>query len=95
MNQNEHGRGWSTNLVRRLSTLGGETEFVKLGIKVVPKPGMMVLWPNTKNEDSLQKDERTSHQACRVKKGHKYAANLWVHLYDFMTPHLMGCSEGG
>eukprot|EP00037_Helgoeca_nana_P037623 m.16848 g.16848 ORF g.16848 m.16848 type:complete len:389 (+) comp9121_c0_seq1:374-1540(+) len=71
---------------------GGETAFSRLGITVKPEPGMMVLWPSMKDEDSLQVDERTHHEACNVTKGFKHAANLWVHLYDYATPHVLGCA---
>eukprot|EP00035_Acanthoeca_spectabilis_P004374 m.102746 g.102746 ORF g.102746 m.102746 type:complete len:430 (-) comp12548_c0_seq4:3008-4297(-) len=71
---------------------GGETDFPRLGIKVKPAPGRMVLWPSQKDEDSLLVDDRTYHEACNVTKGYKNAANLWVHLYDYQTPYVMGCA---
>lgn len=52
----------------------------------------MVLWPSQKDEDSLLVDDRTYHEACNVTKGYKNAANLWVHLYDYQTPYVMGCA---
>lgn len=73
---------------------GGETEFTLLDpkIKVKATLGRMVLWPSQKNEDSFAVDSRTQHQACNVTKGHKEAANLWVHLYDYESAHILGCA---
>eukprot|EP00035_Acanthoeca_spectabilis_P022947 m.446784 g.446784 ORF g.446784 m.446784 type:complete len:399 (-) comp19423_c0_seq1:47-1243(-) len=71
---------------------GGETDFARVGVKVKPEPGLMVLWPSMKDEDSFQVDDRTYHEACNVTKGHKHAANLWVHLYDYQTPYVLGCA---
>eukprot|EP00041_Stephanoeca_diplocostata_P029739 m.885900 g.885900 ORF g.885900 m.885900 type:complete len:459 (+) comp23622_c0_seq28:178-1554(+) len=71
---------------------GGETEFTNLGLKVTPKVGRMVLWPSQKDEDSLVVDHRTTHQACNVTSGLKEAANVWVHLYDYESAHILGCA---
>jgi prolyl 4-hydroxylase len=37
-------------------------------------------------------DIRTIHEAKPVIKGLKYAANSWIHLYDFSTANLWGCT---
>lgn len=70
---------------------GGETDFNLLGVKVKPKVGRMVLWPSVKDADSFLQDERTHHEAVKVVKGFKRAANLWVHLHDWITPVTLGC----
>ena len=62
--------------------------------QVKPKLGRMILWPSVKDADSLLQDERTHHEACNVIKGHKKAANLWVHLYDWNTPVALGWDTG-
>jgi hypothetical protein len=33
----------------------------------------------------------TNHEAVPVEEGTKYAANVWVHNYDFRTPATAGC----
>eukprot|EP00038_Savillea_parva_P017543 m.20713 g.20713 ORF g.20713 m.20713 type:complete len:394 (+) comp3821_c0_seq1:35-1216(+) len=73
---------------------GGETEFTHIHptIKVKPKLGRMILWPSQMDSDSTIPDDRTTHQACNVTSGHKEAANLWVHLYDYQTPSFIGCA---
>ena len=40
----------------------------------------------------MQTEDRTYHEACTVTKGVKYAANAWVHLYNFAVPNLWGCT---
>jgi len=72
---------------------GGGTEFDKLGITVMPKKGMAVLWPSVLNHDTMAKDHRTSHAALPVIKGVKYGANAWFHLRDFKTPYENSCTE--
>ncbi len=41
-------------------------------IKVKPKKGQV---------DPSKKDFRTSHEALRPRKGVKYGANMWLHMY--------------
>lgn len=71
---------------------GGETNFPNLGIKVKPKKGRAVLWPGIMNENIHEIDFRTMHEAMPVKKGLKFAANTWIHLYNFKIPNLWGCT---
>lgn len=35
---------------------------------------------------------KQEHQAMPVKKGLKYAANAWIHLYNYKVPNLWGCT---
>jgi prolyl 4-hydroxylase len=71
---------------------GGETAFPTLGLKVKPKKGRALLWPSTLDHDPEAQDVRTMHEALPVIKGKKYAANSWIHLYDYMKPNLWGCT---
>ena len=34
----------------------------------------------------------THHEALPVEAGVKFGANLWIHQYDFKTPHAAGCT---
>ena len=74
---------------------GGGTRFSKLGpgidITVQPKKGNALLWPNVKNEDPMERDERTYHEAQQVVKGVKFGANAWIHSEDFQTPWKLNC----
>ena len=71
---------------------GGETSFPSLGISVKPKKGRALLWPSTLDADPEAQDMRTFHEAKPVINGIKYAANSWIHLYDYAKPNLWGCT---
>lgn len=53
---------------------------------------MALLWPSTLDEDPSSIDYRTYHAALPVIKGVKYAANSWIHLYNYHVPNLWGCT---
>lgn len=71
---------------------GGETEFDQLGLKVKPVKGAAILWPSVLSATPGKVDPRTTHAALPVIKGLKRAANTWIHLRDFHTPNLWGCT---
>lgn len=71
--------------------LGGGTKFDG-GFTVQPRAGRAVLWPSTLDNDPFVKDDRTHHEALPVLKGVKFAANFWLHQYDYKTPHYSGCT---
>jgi prolyl 4-hydroxylase len=71
---------------------GGHTAFPKLGLSVAPKKGRVLIWPSVKAEDPTEIDWRTNHEAQPVIKGHKIAANAWVHMFNYAVPNKMGCS---
>ena len=50
-----------------------------------------LLWPNVKNGDLGASDMRTDHEALPPLAGLKYAANLWLHQFDFRGPNAHGC----
>ena len=71
---------------------GGTTAFTKLGFEVTPKKGRAVLWPSVLDGDPTKRDDRTFHEAKPVVRGEKYAANAWLHMYDFKAPYKVGCT---
>mmetsp|Transcript_9530 Transcript_9530/g.18323 ORF Transcript_9530/g.18323 Transcript_9530/m.18323 type:complete len:552 (-) Transcript_9530:1754-3409(-) len=71
---------------------GGGTDFPDLGITVQPKLGRAVLWPSVRNESPLRVDKRMRHQALPVIQGTKFAANAWIHMYDYVTAQKDGCN---
>ena len=72
---------------------GGETAFTRLGIEVAPRKGRAIVWPSVLSDDLRVTDERTYHEALPVVSGLKYAANFWIHLYDFQNFHARGCEN--
>ena len=44
------------------------------------------------DDDPRRQDARTHHQAKPVIKGLKYAANAWIHSYNYRIPNHWGCS---
>ena len=61
--------------------------------QVAPRKGRAILWPSVWSNDTDVTDDRTYHEALPVEKGRKYAANFWLHLYDFQGPHAKGCDN--
>uniref|UniRef100_A0A7S2A6H8 Fe2OG dioxygenase domain-containing protein n=1 Tax=Ditylum brightwellii TaxID=49249 RepID=A0A7S2A6H8_9STRA len=73
---------------------GGETKFEDLdNLTVTPKTGRVVIWPSVLDDDPLEIEGWTFHEAMPVIKGQKFGSNLWYHQYDFQTPHKLGCGE--
>jgi prolyl 4-hydroxylase len=71
---------------------GGETAFPHLHLAVKPKKGKAVLWPGVFSDNPDSIDSRTLHEAKPVIRGTKFAANTWIHQYDFKTANLWGCT---
>jgi prolyl 4-hydroxylase len=71
---------------------GGGTDFPDLGITVMPKKGRALLWPSVYNSEPMKADNRLRHQALPVEEGTKFAANGWLHMYDYQTPQKNGCN---
>lgn len=57
---------------------GGETEFPRLNLKVSPKKGRMIYFENYDKEGKI--NWNSSHRSLPVKKGEKWAFNLWYHI---------------
>ena len=64
------------------SSLGGSTS-----------RGAAVLWPSVLDRDPNERDDRTEHEAVAVREGTKFAANYWLHLWDFEGPDALGCGN--
>lgn len=71
---------------------GGETSFPLVNVTIRPKKGSALLWPGVLNNDPFSIDWRTRHEAVPVKTGVKYAANSWIHNYDFRTAYNWACA---
>lgn len=72
---------------------GGSTNFFHLGIDVLPKPGRVLLWADTRASNPLEKDERTAHEALVVRRGTKIVATTWVRQYEAQKNLFNACCE--
>ena len=64
---------------------GGGTQFEDLKFAAQPKRGMALVWPSVVNDNPMEKDDWTWHEALPVKKGVKYGANAWIHMRDYQN----------
>ena len=74
---------------------GGGTRFTDLPdgpVTFQPQKGKAILWSSVYSNDPNTMDPRTHHEALPVTKGEKLGANIWIHNYDFKTPHANGCT---
>jgi prolyl 4-hydroxylase len=70
---------------------GGEMDFPRLGIQVLPKKGRAIVWPTVRDDDPNKREERVFHRAAEVRKGVRYTANVLHHQRDFKGPQLANC----
>ena len=55
---------------------GGQTEFPRMGYKVQPKTGLMIIWDNTDpNKNIIMESE---HAGLPITKGVKYLVSIWI-----------------
>jgi 2OG-Fe(II) oxygenase superfamily len=66
---------------------GGHTGFPDLGLKIAPKLGRVVMWPNVLNSEPDEASEMTNHEALPVIRGVKYGANLWFRQKPLATSY--------
>ncbi|KAG7337648.1 2(OG)-Fe(II) oxygenase superfamily protein [Nitzschia inconspicua] len=77
---------------------GGETQFPfnlrfrDMNVTIKPKKGTALLFPNVFDSNPTEADFRTRHAALPVIEGTKYAANAWIHLYDYQKAISIGCN---
>ena len=70
---------------------GGGTRFHDLDITVPAVKGSAVLWPSVTDADPEIDEPFTHHEGLPPDGGIKYAANVWVHNYDYRTPAARNC----
>ena len=70
---------------------GGGTRFPTLGLTVPAIKGNAVMWPSVMSDDPSRDEPMTNHEAMPVEAGMKYAANVWIHNYDYRTPAAKNC----
>lgn len=73
--------------------VGGETHFPRLNITVRPSKGRALIWPHVLDSDPYERDSRTEHESLPMTSGIKYAANYWLHMYNFRAMLTKGCEN--
>ncbi|WP_427964935.1 2OG-Fe(II) oxygenase [Altererythrobacter sp.] len=68
-------RSWTAMAFLNEVEEGGETHFTNVGIKIEPKPGVLLVWNNA-TEDGVP-NEGTMHAGTPVVKGAKYVITKW------------------
>ncbi|TCM21935.1 prolyl 4-hydroxylase [Novosphingobium sp. PhB165] len=68
-------RSWTAMVYLNTVELGGYTDFTKLGLRVTPQPGTLLLWNNACPDGSP--NPWTLHAARPVERGVKYVVTKW------------------
>ncbi len=68
-------RSWTTMAFLNTVEEGGETAFVNAGLRIEPKPGVLLVWNNALPDGSP--NEGTMHAGTPVIQGSKYIITKW------------------
>ena len=68
-------RSWTAMAFLNAVDKGGETHFVNVGVKIEPKPGVLLVWNNALADGSPNED--TLHAGTPVIEGVKYVLTKW------------------
>lgn len=68
-------RSWTTMAFLNPVEEGGETHFTEIGIKIEPKPGVLLIWNNALPDG--RPNEGTIHAGTPVVQGSKYIITKW------------------
>ncbi|WP_416831397.1 MAG: prolyl hydroxylase family protein [Erythrobacter sp.] len=68
-------RSWTTMAFLNDVEEGGETHFTHIGIKIEPKPSVLLIWNNALPDGTPNED--TMHAGTPVIKGSKYVITKW------------------
>ena len=68
-------RSWTAMAFLNRVEKGGETHFTKVGVKITPKPGVLLVWNNALEDGSP--NENTLHAGTPVEAGTKYVITKW------------------
>ena len=68
-------RSWTAMVFLNEVEQGGETHFVNVGIKIQPRPGVLLLWNNALPDGTP--NEGTLHAGTPVEAGIKYVITKW------------------
>jgi prolyl 4-hydroxylase len=68
-------RSWTAMAYLNAVEAGGTTAFTALGLQIVPKPGVLLLWNNALPDG--RPNEATLHAGTPVERGVKYVITKW------------------
>ena len=68
-------RSWTAMVFLNPVEQGGETHFTKVGVKITPKPGVLLVWNNALPDGRPNED--TMHAGTPVAQGVKYVITKW------------------
>lgn len=68
-------RSWTAMAFLNEVEEGGETHFTEVGVKIEPKPGVLLVWNNALPDGTPNED--TMHAGTPVVKGAKYVFTKW------------------
>lgn len=68
-------RSWTAMAFLNTVDKGGETHFVEVGVKIAPKPGVLMVWNNALPDGTA--NENTLHAGTPVIEGIKYVLTKW------------------
>ena len=68
-------RSWTAMAFLNAVEAGGDTHFTEVGIKIPPKPGVLLAWNNALPDGSPNDD--TIHAGTPVERGVKYVITKW------------------
>lgn len=68
-------RSWTAMAFLNEVEEGGETHFTEVGVKIEPKPGVLLVWNNALPDGTP--NEGTMHAGTPVVKGAKYVITKW------------------
>ena len=68
-------RTWTAMIFLNAPESGGETWFNAAGLKVAPRPGMLLMWDNMDAHGAP--NQYAAHEGCAVDSGIKYIVTKW------------------
>jgi prolyl 4-hydroxylase len=74
-------RSWTAMAYLNYVAAGGATAFTLLGLEIVPKPGVLLLWNNALPDG--RPNESTLHAGLPVERGTKYVITRWYRTRAF------------
>lgn len=75
-------RTWTAMIFLNTAGAGGETNFLYAGLKVAPRPGLLLMWDNM--DANGAPNLYAAHEGCAVEQGVKYIVTKWFREGDWV-----------